>query len=254
MKNKTIREMNTTQKLGEFELNKIYCIDCLEGLKKIPNNSVDLIVTDPPFCIEMDKIKENRSGRFTSGISDYKEQKELPYQKLSSYFFRVLKDNRHLYMFCDEKQIGKWFDNLTKVGFRFENVLVWDKKWAGYLLGSRGYRYALQTEFIIYCSKGRRKRNGDQFKSNVLRFSRVVKHHQKPYDKKEKHPTQKPIDLISEMIKESSREREIVLDAFIGTGTTALSCKFLNREFIGFELSPEYVKIANKRLAQEVLI
>lgn len=67
------------------------------------------------------------------------------------------------------------------------------------------------------------------------------------------HPTQKPLRIMERIIKTSSKEGNIVLDCFMGSGTTAVACKQLNRNFIGFEINPEYVKIANKRLAQEVL-
>lgn len=67
------------------------------------------------------------------------------------------------------------------------------------------------------------------------------------------HPTQKPLKLIREIIKDYTQNGEIILDAFMGSGTTAVACKQLGRKFIGFEISPEYCKIANKRLAQEVL-
>lgn len=98
--------------------------------------------------------------------------------------------------------------------------------------------YAPKSEFIIYARKGKRKLNGRR-DSNILYFNRT---------NNKLHPTEKPLDLCEFLINKSSNENNLILDSFIGSGTTALACKNLNRNFIGFENNEEYFKIAQKRL------
>lgn len=237
--------MNT---LGDFELNKVYCMDCLEGLKKIPDSSVDLILTDPPYSVNFDEKSKNMVELFGTNRKKQIKRDEtyielkINYKFFASEFFRILKDKTHCYIFCADKQVVEWIKSMTNVGFTYPNICVWIKNRQTFDL-SCGYNYNYQTELCLYFRKGARKLNKLGL-SNVFKFNT---------SKSLLHPAQKPLGIISFLINNSSNVDDIILDPFMGSGTTAFSCKTLKRNFIGFEISQEYVNICNKRLSQEVL-
>lgn len=217
-----------TEYLGEFELNKIYCMDCLEGLKKIPDNSVDLVLTDPPYGIGADKGSGHYGHTAQRNYNDNWDN-ETPSKE---YFDELLRIGKIVIIFG-----GNYFTDKLPIGTHW---IVWDKinnikfdnpfsdcelLWTNINRKSVKKYICIQQGFV---------------KDNDLNNQRV-------------HPTQKPLKLIREIIKDYMQEDGVVLDAFMGSGTTAVACKQLGRKFIGFEISPEYCKIAEKRLAQEVL-
>ena len=218
------------QKLGEFELNKIYCMDCLEGLKKIPDNSVDLVVTDPPYGINADK------GVGGFGLSPKKARKyneEWDSKTPSKDIFdEILRVGKKVIIFggnffTDKLPINKCWLVWDKIGeYKFDNPYSQvELIWTNLTHSSKKY-VCIQQGFIA---------------EENHRFHRF-------------HPTQKPIKLIREIIKDEIGDGKLVVDFFGGSGSVALACKQLGLNYILFEINPEYVKIANKRLAQEVLI
>ena len=327
-------------KLGEFELNKIYCMDCLEGLKKIPDKSVDLIVTDPPY---FNIMKTDWKGNKHTWDNQWETFSHYMYWigEIGKEIKRVLKLNGSFYMFADDKNCAYVQVELDKL-FNLENSITWVKPNNMTIKGWNIYRsYANITEKILFYSNkwdvnslGEIKKDSQLFnnlrqycrdirkyinysrakmfkllgngrsqhflepdgpqwdictketyqdliekcKINLMQEFREYEDLRKEYEDlrryfnpdsnftdvwtfnimggKEslgKHPTQKPLKIIERIIKTSSKEAMTVLDPFMGSGTTALACKQLNRKFIGFEISPEYCKIANERLKQEVL-
>jgi len=345
-----------TEKLGEFKLNKIYCMDALEGLKKIPDNSIDLIIVDSPYYRIM--LREHNGKKH-----DWDNQWETFEDYLiwcKSWFLelkRVLKNNGSLYIFQDDKISAYFQVELERIGFYLENNITWVKPNNMTIKGWNIYTsYAPITERILFFSKQQRTHNLEnkfysetiiafkpiieymieqkklvkklfgfdtdekfnEYVNNKTNTKSVVSRHyftysqwvfptkeiylklqsindevfkkeyevlKKEYEflKKEYevllryfkpkknytdvwtfnitssqedtyHPTQKPIKIIRRIIDTSSKEGDLCLDLFSGSGTTAVACKQLGRRFIGFEINQEYVDIANKRLQQEVLI
>ena len=231
-------------KLGEFELNKIYCMDCLEGLKKIPDNSVDLVLTDPPYGINFIPQRENSKLRLGSECieNDDKIGKEWVkwFMPICKEAFRILKDKGVTYFFSGFNPYYYYYYFLMECGFEIKANLIWVKNNFGI-----GYHFRRQYEQILVGFKG-------EVETPKKAMSDVI------FEKKINgqdllHSCQKPERLIHKLIKQYSKEDELVIDMFMGSGTTAVACKQLNRKFIGFEINPEYVKIANKRLSQEVL-
>ena len=213
-----------------LELNKIYNMDCLEGLKLIKDNTFDSIIIDPPYGI-------NYKSNYYKGVNPHKEIINddilfLPIEDL----WRVLKPNGAMFVFYSHK--------IPLVDDRVKNVLIWVKNnWtAGDLEGDFGNQY----ECIAFMPKGNFKIKSKRH-SNIWNFDRL------PADKL-KHPTQKPTSIIRRLIKCSTNENDLVLDCFMGSGTTAVACKQLNRKFIGFEISKEYCDIAKERLKQQNLL
>lgn len=213
-----------------MELNKIHNIDCLEFMKTLPDKCIDLVLTDPPYGMSFQsnhrKIKHEK-------IENDSNLDWLPEFIGSSY--RLLKDNTHAYFFCSFHNVDIFKQEIQKY-FEVKNILVWIKNNTG--MGDLEGDYAPQYEFCIYARKGNRKLNEGR-QSNILQFNRTGNIN---------HPTEKPLDLFSFLIRKSSEENEIVFDGFLGGGTTALACKMLKRNYICCEISPEYCKIAEERI------
>lgn len=219
--------------IGEFKLNKIYCMDCLKGLKKLLPNSIDLVVTDPPYG-------DNCSyGRMHKRI----ENNENPLLNCSALFelYRVLKRNSNLYNFTNWKHypfLVNFIMGYTK--FKIRHLIVWKKGNIG-----MGYGFRNRYELILVLEKGNPKYALNNF-SNVQE-TKVIIH------SKKSHPHQKPKELIRKIVEHSSKAGDIVLDPFVGSGTVPVVCKELGRNFIGFEISPRYVRVTNERLIQQTL-
>ena len=212
-------------------INKIICGDCLEVMKDIPDKSVDLVLTDPPYG--MNYQSSRRTDKHEKILLDNSIEW---FKDFAKQVFRILKDDTHIYIFCNDYAISYFRTWLNESGFNNKRALVWIKNnhTSGDLYGD----YANKTEFILYSQKGRRLLNGNR-DTNVLNFARV---------NTDKHPTAKPENLCSYLIEKSSQENNIVLDPFIGSGTTAVACKSLGRRYIGIEISQEYCEIARKRV------
>jgi len=204
--------------------------DCLKILPKIESESIDCIITDPPYGIE-----------FQSGYRNVKFEKienddNLNWIDMFNWECRrILKKQGHYYCFTRWDVFPIWLESIKKY-FKVNNCLVWVKNNTS--MGDLTCSYAPQHEFIIFSSDGRSPINGRR-DSDVLFFKRTGNIF---------HPTQKPVDLIEFLIKKSTKTEDVVLDPFCGSGTTLIACNKLNRNFIGIEINPEYYKIAEERL------
>lgn len=222
--------------------NVIYNEDCLEGLKKLPDKSIDLIVTDPPYNIE------------TSGSGIYK-QKDKQYIKelnnikdgfdpsILSEMVRVMK-KINIYLWCSQKQIIPLLDYFVKEKGCNYNILTWHKSNP---VPACGNKYLTDTEFCLFFREKGVKIHGT--------FNTKFTYYVTPLNQKDKkmwgHPTIKPLDIIENLIINSSLENDIVLDPFMGSGTTALAAKKLNRRYIGYELDPTYYETCLLRLKDD---
>ena len=209
---------------------KLYNGDCLEVLNQIQDESVDLILTDLPYGMN---YQPNRREHKHSKILDDCNLKWL--SKFIQEQNRVLKNNSHLYIFCSWHNIDKFKQEIEK-HFKIENILIWRKQNHG--LGDLKGSYGCSTEFIFFAQKGRKELNGKR-ERDVLEFNRV---HTKL------HPTMKPVDLLEFLVSKSSKKDDIVLDCFMGSGSTGVACKKTKRKFIGIELDEDYFKIAKERI------
>lgn len=208
-------------------INKVICGDCLEVMKAIPDGSVDLVITDPPYGLSYfsNYYKHGNPHQKIIGDSDLL----FPIDEL----WRILKPSGAIFSFHSHKKPIQ--------DVRLKNNIIWVKNnWsAGDLEGDFGNQY----ELIAFLPKEDFKLKEKRY-SNVWHFAR-----QEPI----LHPTQKPIDLIIRIIRCGSNPGGIILDPFFGSGTTVEACKLLHRNFIGIEINPDYCKIAEERLAQGVL-
>ena len=212
--------------------------DCIKEMQKLIDDGVkvDLIVTDPPYLMNYStNRRKNKEHDFCKPILN-DDNFEL-IKDIMPLLFELLNDGGAVYMFCNANHID-YFKQQVEQHFKLKNLLIWVKNsWsAGDLKGA----YAKQTEFILYAVKGRHILNGRR-DSDVLYYNRVVGNEQL-------HQNQKPLDLCKFLINKSSQPNDVVLDCFMGSGTTGVACQELNRNFIGIELDAEYYEMAKQRI------
>ena len=219
-----------------MELNKIYNEDCLEGMKDIPDSSIDLIVTDPPYLINYKtgnrKDKEHRFNKVI--LNDDNEDLIKGYIKEC---YRILKDDTAMYMFCSAAKVDFFKTELEKY-FAMKNMIIWEKD--HFTLGDLENTFGRKYEIVFLVNKGIKKFNGKRL-GDVWKFKRVL-------GDKQVHQNQKPIELIEQCIEKHSDENDIIFDGFMGSGTTAVAAMNTNRRYIGFELDEYYYNVAMKRL------
>jgi len=215
MQNNTNIQWNTAQKLGEFELNKIYCMDCLEGLKKILDNSVDFILTDPPFNVNL-TYEEN----FDDDMDD-EEYSEWCYKWISE-LERVLKEGKYCIIFSGDKKLYYLMKAIYKTKFKFHHFFKWYKPTCQRGLSGTVLFYKTELAFIL--SKGK----PDISKINrKLMFSDTFSCENNTSKRNDdcirfNHPASRPLRLYRYLIKGFNPEK-IVLDCFMGSGTTAVA-------------------------------
>lgn len=222
-----------------LELNKIYNQDCLEGMKLLEDESIDLIVTDPPYLINYKSNRRIKQEKFNHMKNDINAK-----DMISDYIKecnRILKDNSSIYMFCSWHHI-EFFKIEFEKYFKLKNIIIWNKNNHG--SGDLKGAYAPKHEFILYGHKGR-----DIFRNK--RMADVIDFPKIPSNQL-LHPTEKPTGLLELFIINSSNINDVVFDGFMGSGATAISCINTNRNYIGFELDTMYCDIANKRIQDVV--
>lgn len=183
--------------------------------------------------------RKNKKHRFCKPILNDSNPKLI--KNMIRYVYRLLKEDSAFYCFCNANHID-FFKQEIEEYFKVKNILIWIKNnhTAGDLKGA----YGKKTEFIIYAVKGRHLLNGKR-DVDTLYYNRVVGNMQL-------HQNQKPVDLIEFLISKSSQPNDVVLDPFMGSGTTGVACKKINRKFIGIELDDDYYKIAKQRINESV--
>ena len=203
--------------------------DCLELMKNIPDKSIDLIVTDPPYGIDLTPQRENGKFKNIKVIND----DNLDWlEQFVEETYRISKNT--VCIFCGWQNIDK-FKIAFEKKFIIKNILVWNKDWFG-----MGNNYRPNYELILLCCKTNvisKSKN----KSNILTYRRLS-------SKKMLHSCEKPVPLLEDLIYELSDESNVVLDTFMGSGSTGVACKNLNRKFIGIELDDTYYEIAKNRI------
>lgn len=217
---------------------KLYQGDCLEIMKNIEDGSVDLVVTDPPYEIA------------TTGAGIYKQADKQYVKELNSMkdgfseevldeLCRVMK-KINIYFFCSQKQIIPLLDYFVKKKKCNWNILSWHKTNP---IPACGNKYLTDTEFILFFREKGVKVYGS-FDTKRTWYATPLNQSDK---KKYRHPTVKPLSILENLVVNSSQEGEVVLDCFMGSGSTGVACKNLNRNFIGIELDEHYFNIAKER-------
>ena len=241
-------------------LNKIICGDSLKILKELPDNSVDLVFTSPPYNMRL----RIRNGKYTE------REKSEHFSKKYKHFDDALpmEDfyNFHKKCITEMLRVSKivvynfqivtgskeaFFRIIGDFSTSIKDIIIWDKGFGQPAMNEKVLNSAYEFLVILESSEiaGRKIYNAN-FKrgemQNILRIGRGKKI-------SNIHSATFPLELAETIIKNFSKEDDIVLDPFLGSGTTAVACKQLKRNYIGIELSEEYCAIAKKRLEQDVL-
>ncbi len=243
-------------------MNKIFNEDVLSGIDKIENNSIDLILTDPPYCL----------GKDYGNDSDKKPADE--YLKWTYKWIDLvlpkLKESGSFYIFLSWQYSPEIFVYLKKQ-LKMINEIIWDRRVPsmggstrkfssvhdniGFFVKNNNYYFNIDDIRIPYDEETKKARTRSIFvgkkwleigynPKDLWSVSRI--HAQAP--EREKHPTQKPLEVIERMVKASSPKNGVVLDPFMGTGTTAIACLANNRHYVGFEINKNYYKIIENRI------
>lgn len=228
---------------GERKIsNKLICGNCIEIIKKIPNEGIDLIITDPPYPVTLRGSAGNSGGMLQKDIN--KKGKVFAHNDIdcSIYapeFYRILKDGSHCYVMTNHVNLIHMLNTFTQVGFHFVKSLIWDK-------GNKimGQYYMSQFEYILFFRKGKGVKINNCGTSDILS---IPNKKLKDSDGKNLHDTEKPVQLMQILIENSSKEKQLILDPFMGIGATGVACKNTNRNFIGIELDEHYFNIAKER-------
>ena len=221
----------------------LYNDDCMNVFKTIPNESIDLVVTDCPYHITRGgcTTKHNKCGGiFNLNDANVKngalfDNNIIEFDDWLPEIYRILKRGTHCYIMINPRNLKELWESAEKSGFEFQNLLVWDKG------NSTPNRYYLNSyELILMMRKGNARNINNMGTKNILDIPNIMR--------TKKHPTEKPEQLMRILIENSSNEHDIVLDPFMGVGGTGIACKILRRNFIGIEIDKKYFDIAKERI------
>lgn len=255
---------------------ELHNADCFDFIRTLKDGSVDLVVTDPPYLItdvrgcgsiNQGESKHNfkRSvmalkgiptggsindkGRFNESILKITgEGTRLDITK--GYDIRMFADLIvpkmrliNIYFWCNKRQIPEYFDVWVKKYKCAFEILSWHKR---NTVPSYSNHYKVDTEFCLYFHK-----NGGCRPENAVDATTYFISNMNVLDKKRwRHPTIKPLEMIERLVRNSSKENQTVLDPFMGSGTTGVACRNMNRNFIGVEIDKDYFDMAKKRIAE----
>lgn len=222
---------------------KLFNDNCMNTMKKMPDKSIDLVVTDPPYKTTSRGNAGNSGGMLQKDIN--RKGKVFNYNDIdcelyAPEFYRILKDDSHCYVMTNHVNLIHMLNTFTKSGFHFVKSLIWNK-------GNKimGQFYMSQFEYILFFRKEKGKKINKCGTPDILSIP-----NKKLKDNKGNnlHDTEKPIELMKILIENSSKENEIVYDPFLGIGSTAIAALNTNRNFIGNEIDKKYYEIAKKRI------
>ncbi len=212
--------------------------DAVDWLRSLPDASVDLIVTDPPY----ESLEKHRRIGTTTRLKNSKASSNawfqiFPNDRFEDLFtecYRVLKNHRHFYLFCDAETMFVVKPIAEAVGFRFWKPIVWDKQKIG-----MGYHYRSRYEMILFFEKGKRKLN-DLSIADVIECPRIFRG----------YPTEKPVPVSEILIRQSTQAGELIVDPFMGSGSVGLAALTQGRSFLGNDICSEAVSISQQRLTE----
>ena len=255
-----------------LKLNTIHKGDCLNLLDRIESGTVNMVFADPPYNLSGKAL--NLKGNTTGG--DWFKVNEKwdvytpdEYQIFSNQWIhkavRTLTDNGSIYVCCSQHNIDAVMNSLRLADCKINNILVWQK--SNPMPNTTKRLYTHSVEFVIWAVKGKgwifnagalRDINPDTQKDGTPRMMRDVwtfpvvqgEERLRGDDGRALHPTQKPLELVKRTIVASSIEGHVILDPFMGSGTTAVAAKMLGRSWIGIERDEIYIQFAKERIVK----
>ena len=256
-----------------MKTNIIYKGDCIDVLdEKVDKNSIDLIFADPPYNLSGNglKWKGNKTGGDWHMVNEeWDKMTEPEYLQFTRKWLdacsRVLKGKGSIYVACSYHNIAEVMIVLKQLGFKINNIITWHKTNAMPNMTKRVFTHS--TEFVVWAVKGSgwtfnyeriKEINPDKQKDGSPKQMRDSwgmplvqgKERLRGKDGRALHPTQKPEEMLKRIILASSDKGDIVLDTFLGSGTTTYVAKKYGRYWIGIEKNKEYVRIATRRMQE----
>jgi site-specific DNA-methyltransferase (adenine-specific) len=245
----------------QLNFNDIYNLDCLEGMKSLPVESIDLVITDPPFAINFKACRGNynrTSSRVITGYNDVSSKKYYEFTlEWMREVYRLLRNSGSMYVFSGWNNLRDILNALEKTGFITVNHVIWKYQFG--VVTSR--KFVTSHYHCLYVCKDLKARKFYPY----TRFGKDEKNSRGRslhYEDKEdvwfinreywrgdmKTPTKLPAELIRKILAYSSEKNDVVLDPFLGSGQVAIISKTMGRKYVGFEIVPEYFDFAKKRL------
>ena len=256
---------------NQIKKNHIYSGDCIEIMRnKLELDSIDLVFADPPYNLSGKNLKligNKTGGDFHMVNENWDKMTELDYERFTDEWIKccydLLKHCGSMYVCCTLHNIGSILNSVKKSKMNVKNIITWQKTNAMPSLTRRIFTHS--TEFLIYATKNSKwvfnyydlkEINPERQKNGDLKQMRDVwsipitqgKQRLKLDDGKALHPTQKPEELLKRVIIASSNTEDLILDPFMGSGTTAVVAERFNRNWLGIEKDPNYRKHAMSRI------
>jgi len=217
-------------------VNRVHIInkDCLEELKMMEDNIFDLALIDPPYFDYRTNYRKDKEDKLSQSLVQQSREDQIA---VLWECIRVLKPDRAFYFFTNWSNVW-WIQHPFESFWR--NMIIWDKgNWtAGDLKGSFGNQY----EVVFLGVKGSKWRYTGERKHDIWNIARV--------GNKRIHATEKPVELYTEIIKNSTSEKQCILDPYAGSGASAIAALELDRDFVGFDIDPEYCRRIEERIAR----
>ena len=251
--------------MKKFSLNKIYNQDCIDGMKDIPDNKIDLVITDPPFAINFKSKKANYNRNASRVLPGYNEIESKDYYNFTynwmSQINRILKKSGSMYVFSGWNNLKDILTALDENGFITINHIIWKYQFG--VVTSK--KFVTSHYHCLYVCKNNNERKFfpySRFDKNAKTTDGKSLHYNDKEDVwnikrenwtgDEKTPTKLPAEIIKKILEYSSEEKDVVFDPFLGSGQVAVVSKMLKRKYIGFEIVKEYYNFAKKRLEKNV--
>ena len=210
--------------------------DAVDWLRTLPSESLDLVVTDPPY----ESLEKHRSVGTTTRLCHSKASSNdwfsiFPNERFGELFsevYRALKKDTHFYLFCDQETMFAAKPIAEQAGFKFWKPLVWDKMRIG-----MGYHYRARYEFILFFEKGKKKLNNLGI-ADIISAPRIHRG----------YPTEKPSEVAQILIEQSTAPGALVVDPFCGSGSTGVAATKTGRRFWGNDLGDAALELSRERL------
>ncbi len=251
--------------MTKIELNQIYNLDCIEGMKSIPAATVDLVITDPPFAIDFKAGRSNYNRTASRVLEGYNEIPKERYREFTQQWMgevkRTLKPSGSMYVFSGWNNLKDILNAIDELGFITVNHIIWKYQFG--VVTKR--RFVTSHYHCLYVCRDEDKRKFFPF-ARFASDARGGEGRSLHYEDKEdvwcikreywngdqKTPTKLPAEIVRKILMYSSEEGDVVLDPFLGSGQVAVISKMAGRQYIGFEIVEEYYRFAKERLDKEL--
>lgn len=210
--------------------------DCVDLMRDIPDGSVDMVLTAPPYGIDYQSQRKKNKSKWMPKIKNDKR----PFIEFIPFIKPILKPDGCVMVFTRWDVQQKFIDKMNESDLKVKNVLIWDKEIHG--MGDLKHSFASRYESIIFSSGKWFLFNGKR-PQDIITVRRVLPN-------KLKHPNEKPVELLEQLIKKCTKPNGVVLDPFMGSGSTGVACVNTGRNFIGMELDPGYFEMAKRRIEE----